>query len=280
MKITILVDNHLSDTVPGMSSEHGLSIYIEDKSARYLLDTGASDLWAHNARLLGIPIENIDHLILSHGHIDHTGGLPAFISLNQRARIIASEKITEYQYYSHRHPEIVDLTPPENVINTYRSRFQFIREDYRLNDHIKLVFTKQRPYPVPEGNRFLTVDKGAGEKPYTADDEIAMAIENNGALTIISSCSHGGILNIIRSCVLSTGISRVTAFIGGLHLIDLEPEKRDDVKAIADTLKRNYPDIDLYIGHCTGKTAYHELKKALGNQVHKLYCGRRLTIGS
>jgi 7,8-dihydropterin-6-yl-methyl-4-(beta-D-ribofuranosyl)aminobenzene 5'-phosphate synthase len=280
MKITILVDNHLSDTVPGMSSEHGLSIYIEDKSARYLLDTGASDLWAHNARLLGIPIENIDHLILSHGHIDHTGGLPAFISLNQRARIIASEKITEYQYYSHRHPEIVDLTPPENVINTYRSRFLFIREDYRLNDHIKLVFTKQRPYPVPEGNRFLTVDKGAGEKPYTADDEIAMAIENNGALTIISSCSHGGILNIIRSCVLSTGISRVTAFIGGLHLIDLEPEKRDDVKAIADTLKRNYPDIDLYIGHCTGKTAYHELKKALGNQVHKLYCGRRLTIGS
>jgi 7,8-dihydropterin-6-yl-methyl-4-(beta-D-ribofuranosyl)aminobenzene 5'-phosphate synthase len=263
-----------------MSSEHGLSIYIEDKSARYLLDTGASDLWAHNARLLGIPIENIDHLILSHGHIDHTGGLPAFISLNQRARIIASEKITEYQYYSHRHPEIVDLTPPENVINTYRSRFLFIREDYRLNDHIKLVFTKQRPYPVPEGNRFLTVDKGAGEKPYTADDEIAMAIENNGALTIISSCSHGGILNIIRSCVLSTGISRVTAFIGGLHLIDLEPEKRDDVKAIADTLKRNYPDIDLYIGHCTGKTAYHELKKALGNQVHKLYCGRRLTIGS
>ncbi|MCH4186204.1 MAG: MBL fold metallo-hydrolase [Prevotella sp.] len=280
MKITILVDNHLSDTVPGMSSEHGLSIYIEDKSARYLLDTGASDLWAHNARLLGIPIENIDHLILSHGHIDHTGGLPAFISLNQRARIIASEKITEYQYYSHRHPEIVDLTPPENVINTYRSRFLFIREDYRLNDHIKLVFTKQRPYPVPEGNRFLTVDKGAGEKPYTADDEIALAIENNGALTIISSCSHGGILNIIRSCVLSTGISRVTAFIGGLHLIDLEPEKRDDVKAIADTLKRNYPDIDLYIGHCTGKTAYHELKKALGNQVHKLYCGRRLTIGS
>ena len=278
MKITILVDNHLSDTVPGMSSEHGLSIYIEDKSARYLLDTGASDLWAHNARLLGIPIENIDHLILSHGHIDHTGGLPAFISLNQRAQIIASEKITEYQYYSHRHPEIVDLTPPENVINTYRSRFLFIREDYRLNDHIKLVFTKQRPYPVPEGNRFLTVDKGAGEKPYTADDEIAMAIENNGALTIISSCSHGGILNIIRSCVLSTGISRVTAFIGGLHLIDLEPEKRDDVKAIADTLKRNYPDINLYIGHCTGKTAYHELKKALGDHVHKLYCGMRLTI--
>ncbi len=261
-----------------MNSEHGLSIYIEDKSFRYLLDTGASDLWTKNARLLGICVEGIDALILSHGHVDHTGGLPAFLSLNEKAFVIASEKIIEYQYFSHRHPTIVNLSPPQDIINTYRSRFQFIHDDYSLNDHVKLVFTKQKVYPVPEGNRFLSVDKGYGESPYLADDEIALAIEKDGALTIVSSCSHGGILNIIQSCVLSTGISRVNAFIGGLHLIDLDSEKRDNVKAISDFLKQNYPDINLYIGHCTGKTAYHELKKALGGHVHKLYCGMRLTI--
>ena len=278
MIVTTVIDNHISDTVPGMTPEHGLSIYIEDRFFRCLLDTGASDLWSKNARLLGLQVKDIDTLILSHGHADYTGGLPVFLSLNRKASVIASEKIIKYQYFSHRHPTIVNLSPPQNTISTYLSRFHFIHDDYRLNDHIKLVFTKKKVYPVPEGDRFLSVDEGTGEGPYLADDEIALAIEKDGALTIVSSCSHGGMLNIIQSCVVSTGVSKVNAFIGGLHLIDLEPEKRDDVKAISDFLKQNYPDINLYIGHCTGKTAYHELKKALGDHVHKLYCGMRLTI--
>ena len=84
MKITTLMDDQPSSS---FKNEHGLSFYIQAHNTNILFDTGASSLYLENARKLSLPIEEVDTLIISHGHYDHTGGLSDFLKINKNAKI-------------------------------------------------------------------------------------------------------------------------------------------------------------------------------------------------
>ena len=90
-KITTLVENCVYGRK--LQAEHGLSLYIETSGHRLLFDTGASDLFIRNARLLHIDLQKVDYLILSHGHSDHTGGLRYFLELNTQATVVCKREI-------------------------------------------------------------------------------------------------------------------------------------------------------------------------------------------
>lgn len=82
MRLTVLVDNNASHDLAG---EWGLSLFIEVEKQKILFDLGASDLFLRNAVWLNIDLMNLDYLILSHGHYDHTWGLDYW--LKHRAKI-------------------------------------------------------------------------------------------------------------------------------------------------------------------------------------------------
>lgn len=83
IKIVTLVENTKCDKACG--SKYGLSFYIETKNHKILFDVGPNDLYYKNAKKLGINIEDVDTLILSHGHFDHAGGLNHFLKVNKKA---------------------------------------------------------------------------------------------------------------------------------------------------------------------------------------------------
>lgn len=89
MKVTVLVDNLRNGPLKG---EWGLSFLIEYEKWKILLDTGASGLFARNARRLGIDLGEVDHAVLSHAHYDHSDGMSAFFRENDHASLYIRER--------------------------------------------------------------------------------------------------------------------------------------------------------------------------------------------
>ena len=83
MRIINLIENR--EGCSGCTPEHGLSFYIETKKHKLLMDTGATGLILENAEKLGVDLTEVDTVILSHGHYDHSGGIIPFTGINDRA---------------------------------------------------------------------------------------------------------------------------------------------------------------------------------------------------
>lgn len=74
MKITTLIENEAGHNKE-LKNEFGLSLFIEDEDISLIFDTGKSGDFIFNAQKLQIPLNNTKHVVLSHSHFDHTGGI-------------------------------------------------------------------------------------------------------------------------------------------------------------------------------------------------------------
>ena len=66
-------------------SEHGLSLLVESDGFRLLFDCGQGHHFLDNAHRLGISIEDLDAVVISHSHYDHAAGFRDFIESGCRA---------------------------------------------------------------------------------------------------------------------------------------------------------------------------------------------------
>jgi 7,8-dihydropterin-6-yl-methyl-4-(beta-D-ribofuranosyl)aminobenzene 5'-phosphate synthase len=90
MKVKILVENRANQ--PECLAEHGLSVYIESGQRKILFDLGATDIYLQNAKRMKIDLGEVDTVVVSHGHYDHTGGIPSFCGINHKAKIFIHNK--------------------------------------------------------------------------------------------------------------------------------------------------------------------------------------------
>ena len=100
MKWTVLSDNRSNDCC--LSTEHGLSIILQTERHKILLDTGASDVFIKNAQLLGMDLNDVDYIFISHGHSDHAGGLRYILEHNRQAKVIISPDAMSGKFFSKR----------------------------------------------------------------------------------------------------------------------------------------------------------------------------------
>ena len=228
MKITVLVDNtSLIDRY--YLAEPAFSLYIEEGDKHILFDTGYSDVILRNAAAMHIDLNQIDTIVLSHGHNDHTGGLQYLKELKQKIDVVMHPDCFNEKTY-----EGLDVSAPlkelPNNFNIIRSR-----EAYAISD--RLFF-------MGEIKRTVTRHRWLENDPLY--DDSALLYKGEKGIFIMSGCAHSGICNIIEQALTVTGCDHITGVLGGFHMQN-DPKYNQEV---SDYMK----DMDievLYPCHCT-----------------------------
>jgi len=276
MKIIVLSDNRTINSE--LETEHGLCVYLETAKYKCLLDTGASDIFVRNAAKLNVDLSEVDYVFISHGHADHIGGLPFFLKLNSKAKIVMSENALSQTYYSVRnglHRISIDFD-----VEKIKERLVLVNKDAWFESDIHVFFVHELKNPLPQGNRTLLRDAGTGVEPDDFNHEIVVTFGTDN-LFVFTGCGHKGLLNILDT-LKSTTLKRIRYVMGGFHLLDAKNgilfESEQEIENLAKSLVRDYPNTDFITGHCTGDSVFSILLALLGPQIRLFHSGEEFIL--
>ena len=278
--ITILVDNTIMELIPNSQfvvrlsrpnnsfiCEHGFSALIETENKKILIDTGSTGIAVtHNLKLLGIRPEDIDIIVLSHGHYDHTGGLRNFSS-----RIITHPDAFYERYLVTPSNVKLDLTCSGS--DMFIDRVEFHRGPVQLAEGIWTSGEVKRRH-LWEGLNTFEIKRGGEIQPDNIMDDQGIIISSKNGLVVISGCGHSGIINTIEQGIEMSGIKDVYCVIGGFHLIGPGEAKID--RTIKELKRLNVQKIIPI--HCSGFEAIKRISTEMPDKFEYATTGCRIDI--
>ena len=274
IKLTILVDNSADDN---LSVEHGFSLWIETASQRILFDTGQGTALSDNAGALECDLSQADMLVLSHGHYDHTGGVPHVLNVNPEIPVYchAGAFLPRYSIRTEAGVKLVSMPQQSraSLIGLPTGQILWVSAPKLIEPDIGISGPIPRLHVFEDtgGPFFLDQD---GQRPDLLDDDQALWIQTDGGLVIIVGCCHSGLLNTVEHIRRVSGIDRIRGIVGGLHLANASVQRLEKtVRAIADW------DVEFIVPcHCTGKDVVSSLLDTFGDKVQQGRGGLALVI--
>lgn len=267
MKVEILSENRTNH--PDCLAEHGLSVYIESGDRKILFDLGASDLYQQNARLMKVDLEQVDTVVISHGHYDHTGGIPSFCELNKKAKIYIHEKafMTTYGMENGKlDEEPCSIRWTEQQHELVSGRLVLTNGVTWLTDDIAVSGTipKIENCISTESFYFKNEDGSLMTDPMEHEQFLAIRIRdengNSRGFFLFSGCSHNGVIPCLRYAKALFPDERVLGFLAGMHLYNANSETRN---MILEQVAAEEIDYILPV-HCTGILAICDLRQLMG----------------
>ncbi|NLT12417.1 MAG: MBL fold metallo-hydrolase [Clostridiaceae bacterium] len=277
MKINVLLDNE--SQVPGIFTEHGLSMLIEDEDQRILFDFGQSEAYYNNAVQMKIDLSSVDLAVISHGHYDHTGGVLRFTAQYPMVPIFVREKALLPRFADRGSNTMEYIGLPEDILASKNLRIIRSDEVFELRDGSILFSTNVADFPEPEGNSKLFEKDVTGQ--YLRDDfahEQNLLVNTGEKRVLLCGCAHRGIANIMQWVYNQYG-AFPDDVIGGFHLRyqpNVSQSVPQELHNLAIFLKST--GSKLHTMHCTGLPAFRYLKGVLGNQIEYAYAGSTIEI--
>jgi 7,8-dihydropterin-6-yl-methyl-4-(beta-D-ribofuranosyl)aminobenzene 5'-phosphate synthase len=241
-----------------LKKDWGYSALVEYDEKRILFDAGNdSDLFRHNVEALGVDLRNLDFVVLSHRHGDHTDGLRYLLTINPDVPIYVADD----EYFGGPTP-----------------RAFFSRSVDTLPPHMR-YFDGRVPDPLPHGSpwkqanlirvsRELEIVPGvrvvrnlSAGPSFTETPELTLAIDTPSGQVLLVGCSHPGIEQILESVQAPTRPVRL--LMGGLHWLTL-PDSM--VARLAQDLMQKWDVQSVAPGHCTGEVGFAILHRLFGQR--------------
>lgn len=262
LKITVL-STMLADRGIG---EWGYAALVEVDGKRILFDTGARpETVLANAREMRIDLSNIEDVVISHNHGDHTGGLLTLRRELQKTnpRALSRAHVGEGIFLSRpgrNGQEGNGLLPFKKDYEASGGRFVVYDKPTELLSGVWLTGPVPRVHPernYPAGGK---IKLASGDADDTIPEDASLVIVTDDGLVVLAGCGHAGIINTVEFARQSVEASPVHAVIGGLHTFHASDEA---LAWTADKLKAlglRY----LLAGHCTGIEAAFRIRQLAG----------------
>lgn len=247
MRISVLTDN-----APGSKtlSEHGLSYLIEHDEQIILFDTGQSDVFIHNARIMGIDLSAVTHIVLSHGHYDHGNGL----KLLKGGKLVCHPGVFTNRYRKLDHSSI-GLNMSETEI---KQKFELHTSSapYYISNNI--IFMGEVPRRTDFESKTSPFEFDNYQPDFVMDDS-GLVLQTQQGLFVVTGCGHAGVVNTLEHAQNITGDKRIWGIMGGFHLKEENRQTRETILYLKDKKVKH-----IIPSHCTALPAMAAFHKAFG----------------
>lgn len=275
-------------TAPGLVAEHGFSALVTvrrgDRTHTVLFDTGVSPRgMADNMERLGIDVSDIEVAVLSHGHVDHAGGLEGLAALRGRSGL---PLVVHPRVWTKRRiafPEMPALELPTLSRSAVEHEgFEVIERrqpSLLLDGSVLITGEVDRTTDFEQGMPFHEAHGGDGWEPdpLILDDQALVVHVRDRGLVVLTGCGHAGAVNIARHAMRLTGVSDIHGLIGGFHLGGpaFEPIIEPTVAALGSLT----PGL-VVPAHCTGWRAQHKMAADLPDAFVPNAVGSAFTVAA
>lgn len=270
MRLSILAENFTRS--PFIKPEYGLSMHLATKDASILFDTAQGIGLFDNARTMGIDLENLNFLALSHGHFDHVNGVASLLTFCGPLPVWAHPAVeARHARFKNGKAHFIGfhVNRAEVDLHPVTGQTELAPGVWAIE-----VPAERRDPGLVQNSSHLVLDSPNGIVPDPFEDDLSFVVKGEKGLSVILGCAHAGIVNILEEVSRVFGTHSFSYVVGGMHLAD---QKEDFIQGIVRELSGRFKVGAWRPCHCTGFYAAAALA-GRGQNVDWGYAGTALDL--